>query len=474
MTSTDLEKSSSFLQSVDGMYARAAMFCPMEKGLQERIRQCNSVYKVNFGVRLRGCMHSFTGWRAVHSEHFDPAKGGIRYAMEVNQQEVEALAALMTYKCALMDIPFGGSKGALQIDPAEWEEYELERITRRFTQELARRHLISPCQNVPAPDMGTSEREMAWMADEYRRRNPLDINAAACVTGKPVSCGGVDGRTEATGRGVQYAIREFFRHPEHVARTGLSADLRGKRVIVQGLGNVGYHAAKFLSEEDGCKIVAVIERDGALRSKDGLSIEDLRRHILTYGKVAGFDGAEYVENGSAVLEDACDILIPAAIENVITVENAQRISAALIVEAANGPTSLEGDRILMDRGITVLPDLFVNSGGVVVSYFEWVENLGHIRFGLLERRRQEDRNRKTATILEKMTGQAFPADSLDDFVMGSREVDLIRSGLDEMMRAGYARITNLMANKHEVSDYRTAAYVIAIQRVADAYKAVGI
>lgn len=467
-------EASSFLQSVDGMYGRAAALCPMEEGLQERIRQCNSVYMVRFGVRLRGSMHSFVGWRAVHSEHFDPVKGGIRYALDVDQEEVEALAALMTYKCALVDIPFGGSKGALKIDPAAWEEHELERITRRFTQELARRNLIGPSQNVPAPDMGTGEREMAWMADEYRRRNPLDINAAACVTGKPISRGGVDGRTEATGRGVQYAIREFFRHPDHVAKTGLSGELRGKRVIVQGLGNVGYHAAKFLSEEDGCLIVGIVERDGALCSASGLPVEKVRQHLRANGKIAGFSGAQYVEKGSVVLEDGCDILIPAAIENVITAENAPRISAPLVVEAANGPTSLEGDRILAEKGVTILPDLFVNAGGVIVSYFEWVENLSHMRFGLLERRRQETRNQQIADILEKMTGKTFPADRLADFIKGSREVDLIRSGLDEMMRAAYAQMTTLMNSRPEVRDFRTAAYMIAIQRIVDAYKALGI
>ena len=474
MTSTSTTKNSSFLESVDRMYTRAAALCPMEDGLEERIRQCNSVYMVRFGVRLRGSMHSFTGWRAVHSEHFDPVKGGIRYALDVDQEEVEALAALMTYKCALLDIPFGGSKGALKIDPAAWNVHELERITRRFTQELSRRNLIGPSQNVPAPDMGTGEREMAWIADEYRRRNPLDINASACVTGKPVARGGVDGRTEATGRGVQYAIREFFRHPEDLARTGMTGELRGKRIIVQGLGNVGYHAAKFLSEQDGCRIVAVVERDGALRCEDGLPIEELRRHIQTTGGVAGFPGAEYVANGAVVIEDACDILIPAAVENVITAGNAPRILAKMVVEAANGPTSYEGDRILAAKGTTILPDLFVNAGGVIVSYFEWVENLSHIRFGLLERRRQETRNQQIAEALEKMTGSPFPADSLADFIEGGREIDLIRSGLDEMMRAAYAEMTGLLNDRSEVEDFRTAAFMIAIQRIVGAYGAIGI
>lgn len=461
-------QSSSFLESVNGLFDMAIPLCHLPEGMAERIRACNSLYSVCFGVRLRGRMFSFTGWRAVHSEHFEPVKGGIRYAMDVDQDEVQALASLMTFKCALMDIPFGGSKGALKIDPLEWEPSELERISRRFAQELMKRNLISPSQNVPAPDMGTGEREMAWMADEYRRNNPLDINAAACVTGKPVSRGGVDGRKEATGRGVQYAIREFFRQ-------GDGADtLAGKRVVLQGLGNVGCHAAKFLSEEDGCIIQTVIERDGAVTRTEGLPVEALRQHIVKTGGVEGFPCAEYCPNGAAMLETDCDILIPAAIENVITNENAPRIRASLIVEAANGPVSFDGNRILRDKGTVILPDLFVNSGGVIVSYFEWVKNLGHIRFGLLERRRQEHRYRAIAEELERMTHGTFSPGRLEELVHGSCEIDLVRSGLDDMMRSAFKRMVELRSGRRDIPDFRTAAYVLAIRNVAEAYEAIGI
>lgn len=457
----------SFLNSVNHLFDAAVPFCDMPDGMAERIRVCNSLYSVCFGVRLRGRMYSFTGWRAVHSEHFDPVKGGIRYALDVDQDEVQALAALMTFKCALMEIPFGGSKGALKIDPHAWEPPELERITRRFTQELMKRNLVSPSQNVPAPDMGTGEREMAWMADEYRRSHPLDINANACVTGKPVSRGGVEGRTEATGRGVQYAIREYFRHEN-------AGPLAGKRIVVQGLGNVGYHAAKFLSEEDGCVIQAVIERDGAVTRDDGLPIEELRGHIAANGGVRGFPDSEFVADGARLLEAECDILIPAAIENVITAANAPRVHAGLVVEAANGPVSFEGDSILRERGVVVLPDLFVNSGGVVVSYFEWVKNLSHIRFGLLERRRQEHRYSIIAEEIERMTRGKFTPDRLTEFVQGSREIDLVRSGLEDMMRGAFERMIALRSANRAIPDFRTAAYILAIQNVVGAYEAIGI
>jgi glutamate dehydrogenase (NAD(P)+) len=363
----------SFLDDVNNQFDDAARFVPMQEGLAEKIKVCNATYVTRFGVRLRDRMETFIGWRAVHSTHWTPAKGGIRYSPLVDQEEVEALAALMTYKCALMGLPFGGSKGGLRIDPAKWERQELERITRRFTQELARHNFFGPSQNVPAPDMGTNETTMVWMADEYRRRSPNDINALACVTGKPLAAGGIEGRIESTGRGAQYALREFFRHQNDLERTGLSPSLAGKRLIIQGLGNVGYHAAKFLSEQDGCRVVGVIERDGAVWSDEGLPIEDLKLHLTKTGGVKGFADVEFVDNSASVLERECDVLIPAAIERVINSGNAPRLRAKLVVEAANGPTTFEADKILNDRGVIVLPDLYVNAGGVVVSYFEWVK-----------------------------------------------------------------------------------------------------
>ncbi|WP_370231269.1 Glu/Leu/Phe/Val dehydrogenase, partial [Cognatishimia sp.] len=351
----------SFRESVDLMFNRAVGLLDLPPGLEEKIRVCNATYTVRFGVRLRGEIKTFTGYRSVHSEHMEPVKGGIRYATSVNQDEVEALAALMTYKCALVEAPFGGSKGGLCIDPREWDEYELEQITRRFAYELAKRDLIHPSQNVPAPDMGTGEREMAWMADQYARMNTTDINARACVTGKPLNAGGIAGRVEATGRGVQYALQEFFRDARDIEKAGMSGSLDGKRVVVQGLGNVGYHAAKFLSEEDGCKVIGIIERDGALTNPDGLNIEDVRNWIVKHDGVKGFPDAAYTENGAAVMEEDCDILIPAAMEGVINLSNAERIKAPLIIEAANGPVTAGADKILREKGCVIIPDMYANA-----------------------------------------------------------------------------------------------------------------
>ena len=300
-----------------------------------------------------------------------------------------ALAALMTFKCALVEAPFGGSKGGLRIDPNAWEPHELEQITRRFAYELIKRDLINPAQNVPAPDMGTGEREMAWIADQYKRMNTTDINGAACVTGKPINAGGIQGRTEATGRGVQYALREFFRYDEDKAAAGLTGDLSGKRVIVQGLGNVGYHAAKFLSEEDGCLITGIIERDGALHDEKGLDVEAVHQWIAKHGGLTGYPDAGHQADGAALLEAECDILIPAALEGVINLSNADRIKAPLIIEAANGPVTASADEILREKGAVIIPDMYANAGGVTVSYFEWVKNLSHIRFGRMQRRAEE-------------------------------------------------------------------------------------
>lgn len=464
----------SFLDDVNRQFNSAASHLPMQDGLLEKIRVCNATYVARFGVRLRGKMETFTGWRAVHSTHFSPAKGGIRYAALVDQEEVEALAALMTFKCALMGLPFGGSKGGLKIDPSKWERDELEKITRRFTQELARHNFIGPSQNVPAPDMGTNEMTMVWMADEYRRWSPNDINALACVTGKPLAMGGIEGRIEATGRGAQYAIREFFRHSDDLAKADLTGPLLGKKVIVQGFGNVGYHAAKFLQEDDGCRIVGIIERDGAVWLDGGLPIEALKQHLTTTGSIKGFEGVDFIEDGASVLERACDILIPAALERVIHDGNAPRIQAKLIVEAANGPTTFEGDKILRERGIVVMPDLYVNAGGVVVSYFEWVKNLTHIPFGLMERRHHEASHQLLASSLEKMTGSPFPADMARSFVQGANEIDLVRSGLDDMMRTAFKEIRLGWKAGEGLPDLRTAAFAIAIGKCSDAYGAIGI
>ncbi|MEM7330010.1 MAG: Glu/Leu/Phe/Val dehydrogenase [Pseudomonadota bacterium] len=454
-----------FLDSVNMMYDRAIDLLDLPEDVAQAVRNCNATYEVQFSVRLRGQLHSFKGYRSVHSEHMEPAKGGIRYSIEVNKDEVEALAALMTYKCALVEAPFGGSKGGLIIDPSEWEAHELEKITRRFAYELIKRDLINPSQNVPAPDMGTGAREMAWMADEYRRMNPTDINARACVTGKPLNAGGIAGRTEATGRGVQYALQEFFRHPDDVEAAGLSGDLTGKRVVVQGLGNVGYHAAKFLSEEDGAIVVGVIERDGAVFNDKGIDIEALKSHIVAHQPLDTFAGAAFSNNGMAGLEYDCDILIPAACESVITHANADRIQARLIIEAANGPVTAEANDILLERGRTIIPDLYANAGGVTVSYFEWAKNLSHIRFGRMQRRQEEARSTALLQQIEALVPNGVDLATKQKLESGAGEIDLVRSGLDDTMRAAYNAMREVRNAHPDCPDLRTAAYMVAVRRI---------
>lgn len=462
-----------FSQSVDVMFNRAASFMEISPKLLEKIRVCNATYTVRFGVKLRGEVHTFTGYRAIHSEHKEPVKGGIRYSLAVNQDEVEALAALMTYKTALVDLPFGGSKGGLCIDPSKWDAEELERITRRFTFELAKRDLIHPSQNVPAPDMGTGEREMAWMVDEFRRLNRTNIDSAACVTGKPVHLGGINGRTEATGRGVQYIAQEFFRHPEDKKRAKLRGDLDGKKIVIQGLGNVGYHAAKFLSEEDGAKIITVIERGGVIRNPKGIKIEALRQHMLEGKELSAFKGGTFSEDDNA-LADKCDILIPAAMEGVINKTNAHSIKTKLVIEAANGPVTAIADKVLRDKGVVIIPDMLANAGGVVVSYFEWVKNVNHIRFGRLQRRREESKATLLMDALEEQGGLKFTRNFRKDYIDGAEELDLVRAGLDDTMREGFTHIRNLLAERPDLEDYRTAAFYRAIEDIALHYRSLGL
>ena len=469
----------SFRDSVDMMFNRAVALMDLPPGLEEKIRVCNATYTVRFGVRLRGQIHTFTGYRSVHSEHMEPVKGGIRYASSVNQDEVEALAALMTYKCALVDAPFGGSKGGLCIDPRDWEEHELEMITRRFAYELIKRDMINPAQNVPAPDMGTGEREMAWIADQYKRMNTTDINGVACVTGKPINAGGIQGRTEATGRGVQYALHAFFRDAEGLAKAGLTGALEGKRVIVQGLGNVGYHAAKFLSEEDGCRIIGIIERDGALFSEDGLDVEAIHQWIVKHGTIDGYPLVPLQKEGAALLEADCDILIPAAMEGVINLGNADRIRAPLIIEAANGPVTAGADEILRNKGKVIVPDMYANAGGVTVSYFEWVKNLSHIRFGRMQRRQEETRHKLLIDELERLSadtgvGWQLSPNFKDKYLRGAGELELVRSGLDDTMSTAYDSMASVWHGRGDVTDLRTAAYLVSIGKVAASYRAKGL
>lgn len=320
---------------------------------------------------------------------------------------------------------------------------------------------------------------MAWMADAYKRLHPDDINAKACVTGKPRTAGGIDGRVEATGRGVQYALREFFRHDDVMKQAGLTGVLAGKRVIVQGLGNVGYHAAQFLSVEDKCLITGVIERDGAITNPQGINIDALRGHIRATGGIKGFAGGDYHENGLAMLEQECDILIPAAVESVIHADNAERISCKLIIEAANGPVTADADAILRRKGIVIIPDMYANAGGVTVSYFEWVKNLSQISLGRLERRHEEARARMIVEELERLSADTGLNWTLskgfkEAFLTGADELELVRSGLDDTMRESFKKMKEVWISNPKVQDMRTAAYVVAIRRISNVYNSLGL
>lgn len=465
----------SFSENVSLMVDRALMHLDLPPGLPEQIKACNSVLEVQFPVRLdNGEYQTFRGWRATHSDHRLPVKGGIRYAPQVHQDEVVALAALMTFKCAIVNVPYGGSKGGLLIDPRKYSTDELERITRRFARELIVKGYISPGSNVPAPDMGTGQREMAWIADVYKAMNPTEINYFACVTGKPVANGGIPGREEATGRGVQYVLHEFFRHPDDMKLAGLTGDLEGKRIIVQGLGNVGYHAAKFLSEEDGAKIICIIERDGALIDEQGLPVEKIRQYMNQYGGVQGFPGPRYEPDGLACLTLDCDILIPAALEGQITLDNVDAIKAPLIVEAANGPVTYNADAKLRARGVVVLPDAYVNAGGVTVSYFEWIKNISHIRFGRMARRLDERRGQRILEALELLTNKTVPEALRKEITVDTDELTLVRSGLDDTMRLAYQEISAAFHENPKITDFRTAAFYVSLKKIAQTYIDMGV
>lgn len=463
----------SFRDNVDLMVDNAIRIMELDDGMGEVLKVCNTVLQVSFPVEIDGKPEVFTGWRAVHSDHRLPTKGGIRFALDVSQEEVEALAALMTYKCALVDVPYGGSKGALKIDPSQYNRTQMEAITRRFTRELINKGFLSPAKNVPAPDMGTGPREMGWMADTYRQQFPDDINYIGAVTGKPVGFGGVRGRNEATGRGVQYALREFFRHHDLVKRAGLDGTLHGKRCVVQGLGNVGRHAAHFLSTEDEVCLVGIVEHDGALVNEEGLNVAAVLNYMRENGGVRGYPDATFVEDGARVLEHDCDILIPAATESVIDEHNAHRIQARLIAEAANGPITYSADAVLRKKGVEIIPDLYCNAGGVIVSYFEWIRNLAHVRFGRIEKRFHESRGAHILSAIELATDAQIPEWVRHEIVRGADEFDLVRSGLDDTMRLAFQEMEEERRNNNDIQDLRMAAYVTAIHKISRAYLDIG-
>ncbi|MGI8584258.1 MAG: Glu/Leu/Phe/Val family dehydrogenase [Chitinophagaceae bacterium] len=463
----------SFFQSVERSFDKAAIFTDWDAGLLEQIKQCNSVYQMRFPVKIDDKIETIEAYRVQHSHHKTPCKGGIRFSLAVNQDEVMALAALMTYKCAIVNVPFGGGKGGIKIDPKKYSAYDLEKITRRYTAELIKKNFIGPGTDVPAPDYGTGAREMAWILDTYVAMHPGEIDAAGCVTGKPVSQGGVRGRTEATGLGVFYGLREVCNMKTVMDKLGLPTGVTGKRVLVQGLGNVGYHSALFF-QQAGAKIVGLAEYEGAIWSEDGLNIDEVVSHRKNTGSIYDFPGATNFETSGDALEMDCDILIPAALENVVNSENAARIKAKIIGEGANGPLTPDADEILALKGIIVVPDMYLNAGGVTVSYFEWLKNLSHVRYGRMEKRFTENMNHHILGQMEELTGKKVSSIEREFIMHGADEVDLVRSGLEETMITATKEIMDIWNANPNIPDMRTAAYVCAINKVATSYAELGI
>jgi glutamate dehydrogenase (NAD(P)+) len=468
------EKHYSFFENVNKTFDKAAAFTKWDPGVLEQIKECNAVYQMKFPVKMDdGRIDVIEAYRVQHSQHKTPCKGGIRFAAEVNQDEVMALAALMTYKCAIVNVPFGGAKGGIKVDPKKYSAYELEKITRRYTAELIRKNFIGPGTDVPAPDYGTGEREMSWILDTYSSLRPGEIDAAGCVTGKPVTQGGVRGRREATGLGVFFGLREVCNMPDIMKKLGLTTGVEGKRVVVQGLGNVGYHTAKFF-QDAGSKVIGLAEYEGAIYNEDGLDIDDVFNNRRKTGTILNFQGGKNFAKNTDALEMDCDILIPAALENVIDGDNAPKVKARLIGEAANGPLTPDADEVFAKKGVIVVPDMYLNAGGVTVSYFEWLKNLSHVRYGRLEKRFTENMNAHILGQIEAVSGKKVDSEEKEFIMHGADEVDLVYSGLEETMITATREIMEAWKANPQIPDMRTAAFVVAINKVGTSYAELGI
>jgi glutamate dehydrogenase (NAD(P)+) len=464
-------KSETFFSDVIRNFDNAGRYLNYPEGLLDQIKVCNSVYHFKFPVKTERGYEVVSAWRVEHSQHKLPTKGGIRYSQHVSEDEVKALAALMTYKCALVDVPFGGGKGGVQIDPRKYNEEQLQRVTRRYTAELIKKNFIGPGIDVPAPDYGTGEREMAWIADTYSAFYPGQIDAGGCVTGKPLSQGGIKGRREATGRGVFFGLREACDQKDDMKALGLSKGLEGKKVVVQGLGNVGYHAAKFL-QEAGALLVGLAEYEGSIANPKGLDLEAVMQHRRETKSILKFPGATDMKPADALTLE-CDILVPAALENQITMANAPGVKAKIIGEGANGPVRSDADELLRNRGVLVVPDMYLNAGGVTVSYFEWLKNLQHVRMGRLGKRYTETATNQLILTIEKATGKVLSDAEKVKLMHGPDEAALVNSGLEDTMIEAYHEIRETW-KKHAGIDMRTASFIVAIDKVAQSYMELGV
>lgn len=464
----------SFFESVNRNFDKAASHTSIPEGLLEQIKVCNAVYEMAFPVKIGNQYQVIEAYRVQHSHHRLPTKGGIRFSHLVNRDEVMALAALMSYKCALVDVPFGGAKGGVKISPRKYNEQQLEKITRRYTTELIRKNFIGPGLDVPAPDYGTGSREMAWILDTYQTFNHGEIDAAACVTGKPENQSGIRGRTEATGRGVFYGIRQFLSYAEDCKELKMTPGIAGKTMVIQGLGNVGSYSGSISQEEGDAVIIGVSEIEGTIYSEKGINIEKLLKYRKDKGTILGFPGTKTLPNRDEWVGIDCDILVPAALENQITTENAKKVKAKVIAEAANGPVTSEAVDILNKKGIVILPDMYLNAGGVTVSYFEWLKNLSHMRFGRMEKRYQQNSLTNLVSTVERLTGHSVGIKEKDILTHGADEIDLVRSGLEDTMVNAYDQIRETFKRKKNMQDLRTAAFVVALNKIAGDYVRLGI
>ena len=468
----EIEKKPTFLDNVDMMVNDTIKKINIDSNISKILKTCRSVLQVKFPVKIKGQIEIFHGWRAVHSNHRLPVKGGLRFSTNVNQEEVEALASLMTFKCAVVDVPFGGAKGGLLIDPKKYDEESLEKITKKFARELIRRGYLSPARDVPAPDMGTSQREMGWILDAYKSLHPEDINHAACVTGKSIDHGGIKGRLEATGRGVCEALKEFFRHPKELSKHSIDGKLSDQEIIVQGFGNVGLYSAKALFD-NGAKIIGIAEKEGGIFNRKGINIYLLEEYKNEKKTILDFPNTEFIKNSNDLLTFKCDILIPAALESVITLKNADLIQAKIICEGANGPITYRANKKLLKKGKVILPDIYANAGGVTVSYFEWIRNTSHIRMGRLNKRYEEDRGEAIIKAIQNISEKVIPIDLINQLVHGANEEDIIASGLEDTMRVAFQDML-VIKNKYKLDSYRMSAYAIALKKIEKSYLELGI